>query len=87
MSNVGYSLGDKFMNPSILTALVALLLMNTQPALAYIEPGSGGMMVQLLIAGTFGLGMWMKIYWNRFLNLFRKRTVKAEPSPVEVAKQ
>jgi len=65
------------MNLSPLFAFFALLLMTTQPAFAYIEPGSGGMMVQLLVAGTVGLGMWLRIYWNRFLNLFRKRPAES----------
>ena len=41
-------------------------------ASAYIDPGSGSMALQLLLAGVAGAGVALKLYWRRFLNLFKK---------------
>ena len=41
----------------------ALLTFN---AFAYIDPGSGSYLLQLLIAGILGTLTLLKIYWSRF---------------------
>ena len=33
--------------------------------IAYIDPSAGGMLVQLLLAGTAGLAVLGKLYWAR----------------------
>ncbi len=43
------------------------LLMGTRPAHAYLDPGTGGMMLQLLLAGIAGLGIWLKMNWKRLM--------------------
>jgi len=42
------------------------MLLGTRPAHAYLDPGTGGMMLQLLLAGIAGLGIWLKMNWKRF---------------------
>lgn len=42
------------------------LLMGTTPAHAYLDPGTGGMLLQLLLAGIAGLIIWLKLNWRRF---------------------
>ena len=43
-------------------------LFLTAPAQAYIDPGSGSMFLQLLLAAIAG-GLWtLKIYWRRLKN-------------------
>ena len=32
---------------------------------AYIDPSAGGMLVQLLLAGTAGVAVLSKLYWTR----------------------
>ncbi len=41
------------------------MLMGTGPAQAYLDPGTGGMMLQLLLAGIAGVGIWIKMNWKR----------------------
>jgi hypothetical protein len=44
---------------------------------AYLDPGSGSMLVQLLVGGIAGVAVSAKLYWRRILRLFRIR--KDEP--------
>ena len=53
-------------------SILVVLLLATQPALAYIDAGAGGMLIQVIVAGSVGLGIWIKLSWRRFLSLFSK---------------
>ena len=37
---------------------------------AYIDPSAGGMLVQLLLAGTAGVAVLGKLYWTRIKRMF-----------------
>jgi hypothetical protein len=37
---------------------------------AYLDPGSGSMMIQLVLAGVAGLGVAIRVYWRRILAFF-----------------
>jgi CDP-diglyceride synthetase len=41
------------------------VLVLAQPAEAYIDPSAGGMLVQLLLAGTAGVAVLGKLMWSR----------------------
>ena len=43
-----------------------LLFVCVRPAFAYIDPGSGGMMMQLLLGGVAGVVVLARLYWQRF---------------------
>lgn len=45
------------------------LLVSTIPAYAYLDPGSGSMLLQVLLGGVAALAVILKFYWNRFLSL------------------
>jgi hypothetical protein len=48
-------------------ALAAIALMTSQSAAhAYIDPGIGGMLLQLLLGGIAGALVIIKLYWHRF---------------------
>ena len=40
-------------------------------ALAYLDPGTGSMVLQLLLGGIAGAVVIVKLYWRRFVGLFR----------------
>ncbi len=40
------------------------------PALAYLDPGTGSMLLQLLLGGVAGALVVGKLYWHRFTALF-----------------
>ena len=35
--------------------------------LAYLDPGTGSMLVQLLVGGVAAAGVALKLYWHKFL--------------------
>jgi hypothetical protein len=54
--------------------LIASLL-RTQ---AYLDPGSGSFLIQLLIAGVVGAGFLIKAYWKKIKGLFNRSEAKEE---------
>jgi hypothetical protein len=45
----------------------------------YLDPGTGSMLVQLLVGGVAAVAVTAKLYWHRILRLLRIR--KTEPEP------
>ena len=43
---------------------------------AYLDPGSGSVLLQLLLAALLGGGFLIKAYWRKIINFFRKLTGK-----------
>ncbi len=41
---------------------------------AYLDPGSGSFILQLIIAGALGFGLALRNYWGRITAFFRRRT-------------
>jgi hypothetical protein len=59
----------------VLTLLVGwCLLMSERDALAYLDPGSGSMLVQLVLGGVAGLVLIVKLYWHKLLRLIGLRS-------------
>jgi hypothetical protein len=58
--------------------LIGLFAVNPSQALAYIDPGTSAMLVQLLIGGAAGLAVIAKLYWSR-LKSFVGLGAKSEP--------
>jgi len=50
-------------------------------ALAYLDPGSGSMFLQLLLGGVAGVVMLLKFYWHRLLVFFGINGIKKEETP------
>jgi hypothetical protein len=63
----------------ILLTIAALLLAAT-PAYAYLDPGSGSMVVQLLLGGVAGAAVLLRMYWSRLLARlgFRQQTTASK---------
>ena len=74
---------------SITTTFLVVLLYGvslTEEALAYLDPGSGSMMLQLLLGGIVGVAAILKLYWNSFTGLFRRKKQQDGSTPLEVDK-
>lgn len=54
---------------------------NPGQALAYLDPGSGSMILQLLLGGIAGIIVVFKLYWERFKNLFQSKTTRNSNTP------
>jgi hypothetical protein len=55
-----------------LLSVIALVLCDAAPAHAYIDPGTGSYMLQLLLAGIFASVFVIKVLWKRIVAAFRR---------------
>lgn len=46
--------------------------------LAYLDPGSGSMIIQLILGGTAAVAVGAKFYWKRLLSFLRIRKTSEE---------
>jgi hypothetical protein len=61
------------------TSVLLLLILFTTDAQAYLDPGTGSMLLQVVLGGLAAIGVILKLYWHKFINLFRKsETVGSE---------
>jgi hypothetical protein len=51
-------------------ALIAVFATAPQPAYAYLDPGTGSMILQLLLGGTVGALAVGKLYWFKIKSMF-----------------
>ena len=47
--------------------------MAERPAHAYLDPGAGSMILQVLLGGIAGAVVVFRLYWRRFVALFSNR--------------
>lgn len=45
--------------------VVAVLVALERPAAAYLDPGTGSMLLQALLGGVAAVGVIAKLYWRR----------------------
>jgi membrane associated rhomboid family serine protease len=57
-----------------LAYLLVLFLMFPSVAYAYVDLGTGSIIVQAAIAGVLGALFWIKMYWRRIVK-FTKRMI------------
>ncbi len=57
------------------------MLVFTDQAFAYLDPGSGSMMLQLLFGGIAGVAVIIKLYWRSFMGLFRHKRDQEDNLP------
>lgn len=69
-----------FLPASLILALVAIVLLvdvlAPTVAQAYIDPGTGSMLIQGLIAAVIGAGLAIKLFWRRI-----KSALTGKPLP------
>jgi len=53
--------------------------------LAYLDPGSGSMILQILAGGLAAVAVTAKLYWGRILKFLRIRKDEPETPPAEPA--
>jgi hypothetical protein len=58
----------------ILFVSILALVVFASPAYAYLDPGTGSMIIQLVVAGVLGALFTIKTWW-RFICDFAKRLV------------
>jgi hypothetical protein len=50
---------------SAILALICIVFFVSTPAYAYVDPGTGGMLIQLVTGGVAGLLILARLYWRR----------------------
>ena len=40
--------------------------------LAYLDPGSGSMIIQIIVGGLAAVGVTLKLYWRRITGVFSR---------------
>ncbi len=50
--------------------LPLLMILTTSPAHAYLDPASGSMILQAIVAGIAAVALTLKVYWHKILGLF-----------------
>lgn len=58
------------MSRMIFGSLAALLCLWVQPAMAYIDPGSGSAIITVIIGLFVAVGVTFKTYWYKFKSFF-----------------
>ena len=54
--------------------LVTVLIMVAEaPAEAYLDPGAGSILLQVLLGGFAAAGVFMKLFWQNLSAPFRRR--------------
>lgn len=74
------------MTISTITILTTLALFITNPGkanAAYLDPGSGSFILQLLLAALVGGAFIIKTYWKRIIGFFRKRFSREDSAKEE----
>ena len=57
-------------SPGFLLALTAMLVgASTSTAHAYLDPGTGSIILQVLLGGAAGLVLACKLYWQKFITM------------------
>jgi len=65
---------------SVLTLTLVCLLGWTPEVHAYFDPGTGSMVLQLLMASILGFLFTLKTYWGKFKGLLKNLIGKSNPN-------
>lgn len=52
---------------------VLFMLIFTVPSYAYIDPSSGSIVIQAIVAAFIAAGAGVKIFWNKITGIFKKK--------------
>jgi hypothetical protein len=75
----------RLMSETSSCALFAVLasLLLVQEAHAYLDPGTGSYILQILIASLFGALFMLKVFWGRIVGFFGKGSSESEATVQE----
>ena len=65
--------------------VVTALLLIASPAQAYLDPGTGSMLLSALIGVVAAVGLGLKMFWYRVVGLFRGAKGDTGPGGAEGA--
>lgn len=59
--------------PWLAVCVSFLVLGAERPLAAYLDPGSGSMLLQVVLGGVAAVGVVARLYWHRLTSLFRRK--------------
>lgn len=54
--------------------IAIVLILAAAPAQAYLDPGTGSMLLQVILGGVAAVGVAIKMFWHRIVGVFRPRS-------------
>ncbi len=66
---------------SLLAVSAGIYFLLIPQAHAYLDPGTGAIILQMIIGGIAGASVLTKIYWDKIKNLFNKQKDGETPGP------
>lgn len=57
---------------SCLPLVLFMLVIAERPAHAYIDPGSGSLLLQLVLGGVAAVWVAVRLYWRRVVGMFSR---------------
>lgn len=64
----------------ILSSVIFIISLTAQHAFAYLDPGTGSMLLQGLLAGLLAAAATIRIFWKRIKIFFYRFTNKKDKS-------
>lgn len=61
--------------------VVVMLILTSTTAMAYLDPGTGSMLLQVILGGVAAIGVAVKLYWHKLraaLGMKKKPTEEDE---------
>ena len=58
---------------SFVMITAAFLILYPETAAAYLDPGTGSMVVQMIVGAIAGVGITLKLYWHKIARFFRSK--------------
>jgi len=52
---------------------IGIVVLVPATASAYVDPGSGGLVIQVVIGAIVGVGVTCKLYWSRIRSFFSRQ--------------
>jgi len=68
-------------------SICGLCVLAPAPAFAYIDPGTGSLVIQSLIGGVVALLAFGRIYWAKIKEFFKKEATNPPTGDDEAAKE
>jgi len=61
--------------------IISILLSNPEKPLAYLDPGSGSILLQLIIASLLGFGVFIKLQWKKIISFINRKKISNIKKP------
>lgn len=58
---------------------LVLLAAQSPPASAYLDPGAGSFMLQMVLAGALAAGAAIRMYWHRLRAFWDEKVLRRRP--------